>query len=324
MTSRKRRGKVRPGSGGRKARKVFLAAAVLTGLLIRWLKLLRPATVRAFREAGGWRSMLDFRFPSFFVYGRWTNLLAWTQVKFVFRNVQRKGPDACKKFADGSHAKVIPRENAEAIIKVEEDIPLRDLEQVIPYEKARDLVISAPPEIAVMHCMCRSTRESPCLPDDVCLWVGQPFVDFVLEQNPRSRRATREEALDIIDAEAKRGHFQTAWFGPYDRFYAICNCCGCCCGAVEAMQKYGIPMIAPSGYIASLDPESCKACGDCREACFFNAIEVAETAMVNLDVCMGCGICVRTCPNGALSLIADAEKGIPLDIAALGDAPGRQ
>jgi ferredoxin len=144
------------------------------------------------------------------------------------------------------------------------------------------------------------------------------MVDFVLEQNPGSRRATRQEALDIIDAEAKRGHFQTAWFGPYNRFYAICNCCGCCCAAVEAMQKYGIPMIASSGYVASVDPKSCKACGDCMKACFFNAISVEETAVVSRDACMGCGVCARTCPNGAMSLIADIEKGIPLDVTALG------
>lgn len=311
----------------RRTAKILLAAAatlaVLAALLVWWLKLLRPATLRAFREAGGWRGVMNLRFPGFFIYGRWTAWLGRMQVKYIFPRIYERGPEARREFADGSHAKVLLQEQAEAIVKVEEDIPLRDLERVIPYARARDLVINAPPEIAVMHCQCRSTRESPCLPDDVCLWIGQPMVDFVLEQNPTARRATREEALDIIDAEAKRGHFQTAWFGPYNRFYAICNCCGCCCFPLEAMHKYEIPMIASSGYVASVDAESCKACGDCMKACVFKAITVGETAVVSHDLCKGCGVCARTCPNGAMSLTVDIEKGIPLDVTSMGSETAR-
>ena len=34
------------------------------------------------------------------------------------------------------------------------------------------------------------------------------------------------------------------------RFYAICNCCKCCCGAMQAHLN-GVPMLASSGYVAS-------------------------------------------------------------------------
>ncbi len=46
------------------------------------------------------------------------------------------------------------------------------------------------------------------------------------------------------------------------RFYAICNCCSCCCGAMEA-QRNGTPMIASSGYVAVVDEDLCE-CGDLR------------------------------------------------------------
>jgi ferredoxin len=42
-------------------------------------------------------------------------------------------------------------------------------------------------------------------------------------------------------------------------------------------------------------------------------------AQVEIDrgLCMGCGVCVSTCPEGALSLHEDPEKGVPLVISEL-------
>ena len=46
------------------------------------------------------------------------------------------------------------------------------------------------------------------------------------------------------------------------RFYAICNCCACCCGAISA-HRHGTPMLISSGYVASVDESACVACGTC-------------------------------------------------------------
>ncbi len=43
-----------------------------------------------------------------------------------------------------------------------------------------------------------------------------------------------------------------------NRFYAICNCCSCCCGAMNAWNN-GTPMLASSGYVAVVDEELCAA-----------------------------------------------------------------
>jgi ferredoxin len=42
-------------------------------------------------------------------------------------------------------------------------------------------------------------------------------------------------------------------------------------------------------------------------------------AQVEIDrvLCMGCGVCVSTCPEGALSLQEDPDKGMPLVISEL-------
>jgi hypothetical protein len=58
---------------------------------------------------------------------------------------------------------------ATQLVTVEEEITLTDLEQVIPYTHARDIILRNPDHIAVIDCPCRVVRPEPCLPLDVCL-----------------------------------------------------------------------------------------------------------------------------------------------------------
>jgi len=155
----------------------------------------------------------------------------------------------------------------------------------------------------------------------VCMVIGQPFVGFTLAHRPKtSRRLTRTEALDLLEAEHQRGHVHSAWFkdASMGRFYAICNCCKCCCGGIEAMLKYGVPVVASSGFVATLTSERCRSCGACVELCPFGAISLnGMGAQVDWDACMGCGICEGRCPHGAIALQRDPNKGIPLDVRVL-------
>jgi ferredoxin len=141
--------------------------------------------------------------------------------------------------------------------------------------------------------------------------------DFVLDHHPnRSRRVSQQEALDLLQAEHDRGHVHTAYFKDVcnDRFYAICNCCSCCCGGLEAMMKHGVPMVASSGYVAQVDETACIACGDCEEACPFGAITVNGKSTVDWGKCMGCGVCEGRCEMDAVALVLDEKKGVPLDV----------
>jgi heterodisulfide reductase subunit A-like polyferredoxin len=102
-----------------------------------------------------------------------------------------------------------------------------------------------------------------------------------------------------------------------NRFYAICNCCSCCCGAMQAHQ-HGTPMLASSGYVAQVDGDLCAGCGSCAEVCQFAAISVNDGfAHVEASACMGCGVCVAHCPQEAVALVRDLTKGEPLEIQKL-------
>lgn len=206
------------------------------------------------------------------------------------------------------------------LVQVNEDIRLPDLEKIIPYNRATDLVLKNPDHIAVIQCPCRTARANPCQPLDVCLIVGEPFTGFVLEHHPqRSRRITPQEAVEILRQEDERGHVHHAFFkdAMLNRFYAICNCCSCCCGAMQAHQN-GVPMLASSGYACVVDESLCIGCGDCNRYCQFDALQLVDYySVVDVEKCMGCGVCISKCEQGALSLVKDPSKGEPLEIMDL-------
>jgi ferredoxin len=293
---------------------VLVAALILLWLFGERWRLLRPSTWKIMRE-GGFRSLRGLHG---YVYGRWTNQYINLLINHIF---PRMRPQQRQRLADCYHGKVLTKEQAEAIISTRKEIPLQDLEQIIPYPAARDLVLKGPPDVAVYECACRHARANPCQPTQVCMAIGQPFVDFTLEHNPHSsRRLTQAEALDILEAEHERGHLHSAWFKDLclNRFFAICNCCKCCCGGIEAMIKYGVPMMVPSGYVAYTDKDLCTGCGTCADACPFGALSIkGDENVLDWDKCMGCGVCVEKCPNGAMSLVRDEGKGLPLDVRLL-------
>jgi ferredoxin len=300
-------------------------------------RLLSPSSRALIREA---RQVSDYSFLDLlhaYVYARWPYvyigvgtgehwlsrhlepLLGWLERLIL---PQREGEAASQAWADSYHGKVVPLESAKQLVTVDREISLTNLEPIIPYARARDIVLQHPDHIVVMECPCRAVRPEPCQPLDVCLVIGEPFASFVAEHHPkRSRWITPDEAVEILRAEDERGHVHHAFFkdAMLGRFYAICNCCACCCGAMQAHQN-GTPMLAPSGYVCQVDQGLCLGCGACVDVCQFRALSLAdELALVDRQACMGCGVCLAHCPQEALSLLRDPSQGEPLELWTLMD-----
>jgi Pyruvate/2-oxoacid:ferredoxin oxidoreductase delta subunit len=303
-------------------------------------KMISSSTRAFFREA---RQIPGFRLFDFihgYVYARWTYLyisigkgehrfsptLARVSGTFIkvfssLLNLNGSGSKSNgKTFADTYHGKVVPLEAAKQLVSVQEEIRLENLEQIIPYDRARDIVLKNPQHIVALDCPCRTSKQDACQPLDVCLIVGEPFSSFVIEHHPnKSRWINSSEAVEILRAEEERGHVHHAFFkdAMLGRFYAICNCCACCCGAMGAHQR-GTPMLASSSFVSTVDQDLCIGCGDCAEYCQFSAIHVdIGYAVVDLASCMGCGICASHCEQEAITLVHDPARGMPLEIQNL-------
>lgn len=283
--------------------------------------LMRASTFSFFREgrAAGrpWSQLVHG-----YVYARWPfgyigaaiaekRSLRWLRVLFAPFLLRALRP---QEWAEEYHGKVMPTQQAARLVTIKEHIALPQPKEAIPFQTARDLILQNPQTIAALDCPCRMARTNPCLPLDVCLIVGDPFASFILEHHPEHARAvTQEEAVEILWAEARRGHVHHAFFkrAMLDRFYAICNCCACCCGAMLA-HRSGTPMLIASGYVAQKNPAVCAGCGQCAHECPFGAISLRDKATVNQAACMGCGVCVNTCPNKAISLVSGSSALRPL------------
>jgi ferredoxin len=294
---------------------LVLLAAGLFFLLAGERGRFRRSTWQFFRESGFRLSTLHG-----YVYGRWTRQYIGALLRLPPPTGNPRAVKTGQWLADHYHGKVLTPEHARAILNCDRKISLRDLEQIVPYPAARNLVLNGPPDLVAYECVCRHSRKEHCEPTQVCLVVGKPMSDFVAEHHPETaRRITREEGLALLEAEHRRGHLHSAWFKDalMNRFYAICNCCKCCCGGVRMMQQ-GLKMLASSGYVAQLNRELCAVCGDCVSVCAFSAIAQDDDGIRHdWERCMGCGACQGVCATGAVSLVRDERKGIPLDVRAL-------
>lgn len=305
-----------------------------------WLdRLIKPSTRRFVQAARQARDYSFFDLLHGLVYARWTYLyirigigehpLAKKLAPWLGRleRLRQRWPARNGRarslgigMTDTYHGKVMPLESARRLVQVGEPIRMPDLEQVIPYPQARALILQNPEHIVALECPCRAARPHPCLPLDVCLVVGEPFASLVSEHHPlRSRWVSPQEAIVILEAEDQRGHVHHAFFkdAMLGRFYAICNCCSCCCGAMQA-QRGGVPMLASSGYLARVDADLCIGCGECQGFCQFGALSMPDgIARIDAAACMGCGVCVSKCAQEALSLSLETSKGMPLEIETI-------
>ncbi len=229
------------------------------------------------------------------------------------------------------HGKIMRLDDATKFVTINRNVTLKNLDKLLPFKHAKDIILKNPHNILAYECACRSTKENACKPSDVCIVIGDPFVDILETFKPfHARRVSPEEALQILKEEDERGHIHTAFFktAMLNRFYTICNCCMCCCQAMRANTEFDMNMVLPSGYRGVIG-DDCVGCGECAKYCRFKAIETfpvevngkkRKRSRIIAEKCMGCGICESKCKKETISMVLDPEKGPPLDIEDLARA----
>jgi NAD-dependent dihydropyrimidine dehydrogenase PreA subunit len=199
--------------------------------------------------------------------------------EFQLERMDREFAEMCKEYSMYFGPQFI--EHGPAImhtVPIEKEIPTSH--EALPYERVSSIIESGK-SFVLNDCICKKEEgllDKPCAkPLDICLAIG-----------------------------TEEGGFESA---PY-----VCNCCGCCCGVLQAVNLLGSSLHVNSTHYAEVDPDLCTACGICAdERCQVNALDEVDGAYrVNRERCIGCGLCATTCPTEAVRLVAkNAEEVVP-------------
>lgn len=180
------------------------------------------------------------------------------------------------------------------------NIALEPDSRVAPFEDVKQIVADAR-SLAVVKCPCRLVAGAPCEKSlEVCIQVNKA-ADYTLERGT-GPELSKDQAIDLLKRCEEEGlvHMVSNTRGLG---HIICNCCDDCCIAWPGSSRTsGINYAAPSRFTAVVDSESCTACEECVDRCFFDAITVEDIARIDQDKCMGCGLCAVSCPVEAIAL----------------------
>jgi ferredoxin len=181
-------------------------------------------------------------------------------------------------------------------------------EWVLPYDDVRAVLLKAQ-TFRVHDCICRVQQ---AYVGHECHFPLKMCLSFSENKRPASQDdISREEALAILDKSEDVGLVHTV-SNVAEGIGYVCNCCGCCCGILLGITKYGIDeSVAYANYYAVIDADTCVGCGTCIERCQVNAIaEQDGVAVVDRAHCIGCGLCITGCPNGTAQLYRKPEEQI--------------
>ena len=130
--------------------------------------ILKPSTREFIAEARKTPNYSLFDFLHGYIYGRWTHLYiaigtgrhplakklaplaAWFD-RWLAQKIKQE-PEQYVSMADTYHGKALPLETARQLVLVNEEINVPDLEQVIPYKRARSIILKNPDHIVALDC----------------------------------------------------------------------------------------------------------------------------------------------------------------------------
>ena len=192
----------------------------------------------------------------------------------------------------------------------EEALPADDPSEVLDWERATKLIETAS-AVSVSLCSCRhkaSHLDKACdAPQDVCLSLNMGAV--ALSKSGNSRMISNAEGMRILEECKSHGLVQVGDNVQRSASY-ICNCCGCCCGMLNAIRHFDIRnAVVTSNWILDINADKCVGCGLCAKKCPIDAIAMkqedsgrAKVAVCDQGLCLGCGVCYSSCKKGALAM----------------------
>ena len=199
-------------------------------------------------------------------------------------------------------------------------------EEVIPREELSK-ILDEYDIFAKTHCYCRHEKD---LLNDPCKVTKEKYNCLLLDKSAKycidhnfGEAITREEAKHVLNEAEDIGLVHKIFHVHLDtarKIEGICSCCKCCCGILGGFQQGWSPLIDVTSHIAKVDEDKCIGCGLCVSLCSQGAVELelkegGRKAKVITTSCKGCGTCGASCPQQAITMqhFTDEELGVQLE-----------
>ena len=214
-------------------------------------------------------------------------------------------PERARQFNKTPTPKALPREvvvTAEAACRFIDFIYSQQLEN----DSAR---------MAVTKCVCQTATNKfrePVEKDMALLYTADMYTSLRHTgiKEPYRLIETAEEAKEMIRYfdECRLVHTVMYCHSSGKWTFVMCNCDDELCIPVKAYKAGRRDQVLAGPEIVSLDREKCKGCdecGTCLDRCIFDCNTAGEDGRSTVDTskCLGCGLCVSTCPTGARRMI---------------------
>ena len=208
---------------------------------------------------------------------------------------------------------------------------IQDIPGVLPIEDIHEIFKNNSP-IVVHRCPCRVCyRNRPCkdtIAVETCIAAGKTG-QRLLERGV-GRELSYDEFLAFLDRLDECSLVNMT--GNSNLMPSIlCSCCNDCCGlfvkGAYTKRLLGQVPYAKSRFIIEEYPGDCTSCGICADSkCPVNAISMKffpefneERAYTDTKECIGCGICVLSCPSDARKMRLERPPEFIPDLASVLD-----
>ncbi len=191
-------------------------------------------------------------------------------------------------------------------IEINEELDVKN--EILPYE-VLEKYLSVYEVFSETPCSCREAARlagEPCerTSENFCIQAGDEAKGNI--KNGIGKELSYDEAMIRLKEAEKHGLVHSTT-NKLDPSMFVCNCCPCCCMALEPVIKGFKLGAAKSNFDPVVDHDLCALCDTCVDICPMEIIEHVdysdgEKIIFSLDSCLGCGLCASNCPEEAISL----------------------